>query len=219
MESPGYHFPTFGHPLATPWALLSTLSARSSKNHQQNTFGDLSFDSFESFFKLKYRLHFRCLFEGAFGRLGSTFGFEKEAKLLQNGRQNGARWRVNAKLQNIDLGLYIPRFGEVGHPPKHMFLTAFLGIGRDAVPRGFQEATFLDFCDFGIHFGDTFSSLCSIIFQASKRGPGVFQKWNPVEHTFGLGGNRGEHPTYGNHPSLCKAMRTVLPLTVQLRKC
>ena len=50
MESLGYHFPTFGHPLATPWALLSTLSARSSKNHQKITFGDLIF---ESFFELK----------------------------------------------------------------------------------------------------------------------------------------------------------------------
>ena len=88
--------------------------------------------------------------------LGSTFGSEKEAKLLQNGRHNGARWRVNAKLQNIDLGLYIPRFGEVGHPQKHLFLTTFLGIGRDPVPRGLREATFLDFYDFGIHFGGPF---------------------------------------------------------------
>ena len=116
--------------------------------------------------------------------------------------------RVNVKLQNIDLGLYIPRFGEVGHPPKHLFLTTFFGVGRDPVPRGLREATFLDFCDFGIHFGGPFSSLFSIIFQASKRGPGFFPTWNLVNHTFGLGGNRGEHPTYGNHPSLCKAMGT-----------
>ena len=124
-------------------------------------------------------------------RLLSTFGSEKEAKLLQNGRQNGARWRVNAKLQNIDLGLYIPRFGEVGHPQKHIFLTTFLGIGLDPVPRGLREATFLDFYYFGIHFGNQCSSLFSIIFQASKRGAGVFPTWNLVEHTFGLEGNRG----------------------------
>ena len=99
---------------------------------------------FESFFRPKNRSVFRCLFEDAFGRLGSTFGSEKEAKLLQNGCQNGARWRVNAKLQNIDLGLYIPRFGEVGHPQKHKFLTMFLGVGLDPVPRGLREATFLD---------------------------------------------------------------------------
>ena len=145
-------------------------------------------------FLAKNRLNFKCLFEGAFGRLGSTFGSEKEAKLLQNGRQNGARWRVNAKLQNIDLGLYIPRFGEVGHPQKHIFPTTFFGVGGDPVPRELREATFLDFCDFGIHFGGPFSILFSIIFQASKRGAGVFQTWNLVEHTFGLGGNRGEHP-------------------------
>ena len=50
MECPGYHFPTFRHPLATPWAPHSTLSARSSKNHQGITFWDLIF---ESFFELK----------------------------------------------------------------------------------------------------------------------------------------------------------------------
>ena len=116
-----------------------------------------------------------CLFEGAFGRLGSTFGSEKEAKLRQNGRQNGAGWRVNAKLQNIDLGLYIPRFGEVDHPQKHISIITFLGIGLDPVPSGLREATFLDFYYFGIHFGDPFSSLFSIIFQASKRGRGFFQ--------------------------------------------
>ena len=126
--------------------------------------------------------------------------------MLQNGRQNGARWRVNAKLQNIDLGLYIPRFGEVGHPQKQLFLTTFLGIGRDPVPRGLREATFLDFYDFGIHFGDPFSALFSIIFHASKRGAGSVPKWNLANHDSGLGRNRGEHPTYGNHPSLCKAM-------------
>ena len=135
-----------------------------------------------------------CLFESVFGKLVSTFGSEKEAKLRQNGRQNGARWRVNAKLQNIDLGWYIQRFGEVGHPQKHIFSITLLGVGRDPLPRGLLEVTFLDFYDLGIHFGDPFSSLFSIIFQASKRGARFFQTRNLVEHTFGLGGNRGEPP-------------------------
>ena len=46
----GYHFPSFGHPLGTPWAPHSTLSARSSNNHQKMNFVGLIF---ESFFELK----------------------------------------------------------------------------------------------------------------------------------------------------------------------
>ena len=195
-------WPPFGRTLGTTVHPLGQELTKSPKNH-------FSRPHFRVDVRAKNRSIFRCLFEGAFGRLGSTFGSEKEAKLLQNGGQNGARWRVKAKLQNIDLGLYIPRFGEVGHPQKHIFLTTFFGVGRDPVPRGLREATFLDFYDFGIHYGRPFSQLFSIIFQALKRGPEVFPKRNLVEHTFGLEGNRGEHPTYGNHPSLCKAMHNI----------
>ena len=58
LECPGDHFPTFRHPLATPWAPHSTLWARSSKNHQGITFWDLIV---ESFFELKIDIVF-CVF-------------------------------------------------------------------------------------------------------------------------------------------------------------
>ncbi len=110
--------------------------------------------------------------------------------------ENWAKIGLGAKMKNIDLGLYLPCFREVGHPRKLTFFTFFLHSVSDPLPRAALEATFPDVEHFRLHFGTHISSIFGIIFRPWKRD----KNWNIL---FRLGISFAEFSAWvrlgGNH--------------------